>query len=95
MMILPFFPDDILSLVAGMTDMSWEFFAFCQFVSRPIGIFVTCYLGSGQLIPFHGWGLVAWLVIIFATIFILVLTTKYKERIENFFIKFKSKKTNL
>lgn len=91
MMLLPFFPDDILCIVAGMTNMSWGFFALCQFISRPIGIFITCYLGSGELIPFHGWGIVVWFVIAILTVLLLVFTTKYKDKIENFFLKFKRK----
>ncbi len=87
MMLLPFFPDDVLCLVAGMTDMSWDFFAICQFITRPIGILVTCYVGSGQLIPYHGWGLVVWTVLLISVIIILFLTTKYKENIEKFMIK--------
>ena len=92
MMFLPFFPDDILCLVAGMTDMSWDFFAFCQFVSRPVGILTTCYLGSGEIIPYHGWGLAVWAVIIVAAIVLLFLTTKYKDNIEKFMLIFQKKK---
>lgn len=94
MMLLPFFPDDVLCLVAGMTDMSWDFFAVCQFISRPINIFITCYLGSGELIPYHGWGLVVWAVIFVIVGIVLFLTTKYKENIENFMLKLTKKKKN-
>lgn len=94
MMLLPFFPDDVLCLVAGMTDMSWDFFAFCQFVSRPIGILITCYLGSGQLIPYHGWGLIVWAILIGLTIALLILTTKYKDNIEKFILRTQKKKKN-
>jgi len=92
MMLLPFFPDDVLCLVAGMTDMSWDFFAVCQFIARPINIVVTCYVGSGEIIPYHGWGLVAWGIIIVVVGIILFLTTKYKEKIENFILKLTKKK---
>ena len=50
MMLLPFFPDDILCLVAGLTDMSWTFFMATQLITRPIGIFLTSYFTSGQII---------------------------------------------
>ena len=92
MMFLPFFPDDILCLVAGMTDMSWDFFAFCQFVSRPIAILATCYLGSGEIIPYYGWGLVVWGILIVLAIALLILTTKYKDNIERFMLRFQRKK---
>ena len=94
MMLLPFFPDDILCLVAGMTDMSWDYFAACQIISRPISILITCYIGSGEIIPYHGWGLVVWGLIIAVAIVVLILTTKYKDNIENFMLKLLKKKKN-
>ncbi len=92
MMLLPFFPDDVLCLVAGMTDMSWDFFAICQFIARPVNVIITCYVGSGELIPYHGWGLVVWGIIILLIGTILFLTTKYKEKIENFVMKLTKKR---
>lgn len=94
MMLLPFFPDDILCLVAGMTDMSWDYFAVVQIISRPIGILITCYVGSGELIPYHGWGLIVWGIIIAVVLVILILTTKYKDNIEKFMLKLLKKKKN-
>ncbi len=87
MMVLPVFPDDVLCLVAGLTDMSWSFFVLTNLISRPIGIFLTCYLGSGTIIPYHGWGLVAWGFIVVAVVIILVLSYKYRAQIENYLKK--------
>lgn len=84
MMILPIFPDDILCLVAGLTNMSWCFFVVTNLVSRTIGIFLTCYLGSGSIIPFRGWGLAVWAGFLVAVGVILYLSFKYREKIENF-----------
>ena len=92
MMFLPLFPDDILCLVAGMTDMSWDFFATCQLVSRPIGILITCYVGSGEFIPYHGWGIIVWGIILVGMFLLLFLATKYQEKIESFFVKLSKKK---
>lgn len=92
MMLLPMFPDDILCLVAGLTDMSWTFFMVVNLVSRPIGVFLTCYLGSGNLIPYHGWGLAVWTVILLVVGVLIFLTTKYEERIEKFMLKLFRKK---
>ncbi|MGN1201192.1 MAG: VTT domain-containing protein [Candidatus Caccovivens sp.] len=92
MMVLPMFPDDVLCLVAGLTDMSWAFFVITNLVARPIGVFMTCYLGSGALIPYHGWGLVAWAFIVVIVAVLLFLSFKYRDNIENFLqTKFKSK----
>ena len=94
MMVLPIFPDDVLCLVAGLTNMTWKFFVLTNLIARPIGIFMTCYLGSGELIPYHGWGLVAWAFIIVLVVILLYLTFKYRPQIENFLkTKFRSKKT--
>lgn len=93
MMVLPIFPDDVLCLVAGLTNMTWKFFVLTNLIARPIGIFMTCYLGSGELIPYHGWGLVAWAFIIVFVGILLYLTFKYRPQIENFLkTKFRSKK---
>ena len=82
MMLLPCFPDDILCLVAGLTDMSWTFFMTTQLITRPIGIFLVSYLSSGQIIPYHGWGLIVWGIIIFISLFAIYLSMKYNETIK-------------
>lgn len=93
MMVLPIFPDDVLCLVAGLTDMSWTFFVVTNLISRPIGIFMTCYLGSGHLIPYHGWGLAVWAVLIVVVAVLIFLAYKYQAKIEEFMLKtFRTKK---
>lgn len=93
MMLLPFFPDDVLCLVAGITNMSWSFFIATQFLTRPVGIITTAYFSSGEIIPYHGWGLVVWGVILVLALVLIILTTKYKSQIENFMNRiFKKKK---
>ncbi len=84
MMLLPIFPDDILCLVAGVTEMSWTFFALTNLITRPIGVFLTCYLGSGDIIPFHGWGIAAWVVLAILTVLALYISFKYQKQIERF-----------
>lgn len=84
MMLLPFFPDDVLCMVAGVTDMNWSFFMLTQLITRPIGIFLVSYFSSGRIIPYHGWGLVVWAIIIIASIVLLYLSSKYNQQIENF-----------
>ncbi|MBO5022181.1 MAG: TVP38/TMEM64 family protein [Clostridia bacterium] len=84
MMLLPLFPDDILCLVAGVTDMSSTFFMVTQLISRPIGIFALSYFSSGQIIPYHGWGLIVWGIIAIFSLVAIYLTSKYNQKIENF-----------
>lgn len=83
MMLFPLFPDDILCLVAGMTTMSFRFFLTTIFLTRPIGIIMTCYLGSGDIIPFHGWGLIVWGIFIVAMAVLFICSYKYQSKIED------------
>ena len=96
MMLLPMFPDDILCLVAGLTDMSWTFFMVTNLIARPVGVFLTSYLGSGDFIPYSGWGVAVWAVILIISGFAICFSTKYQKQIEGFLIKiFKSKKIKI
>ena len=91
MMLFPLFPDDILCLVAGMTTMSFRFFLTTIFLTRPIGIIMTCYLGSGEIIPFHGWGLIVWGILIIAMAILFICSYKYQSKIEDFLGKISTK----
>lgn len=82
MMLFPFFPDDILCMVAGMTTMKLSFFTFTMLVSRPLAIIPTCYLGGGTIIPYSGWGLVVWAILIILMIVLFILSYKYQAQIE-------------
>lgn len=94
MLILPFFPDDILCLVAGITSMSFKFFIISILAIRPVVIAVYCYIG--ELIPLRGWGLWVWLAIFVILGVAFVLITIYRERIETFFgnLRFGKKRRN-
>ena len=83
MQILPFFPDDILCMVAGLTAMNFPFFLAVMILVRPLVIAAYCYVLSGTFIPFEGWGLIVWGVIFIVCIVLAVLSFKYKDRFEN------------
>lgn len=92
MQILPFFPDDILCMVAGMTSMNFPFFLITMVFVRPFVIAAYCYLGSGTLIPFSGWGIPVWIAIFAVCIVLAVLSFKYQDKFENWLVsKFKKK----
>ena len=63
MLLFPLFPDDILCMVAGLTTMSWRYFIIVVLLTRPITIAVMCYMGTGEIIPFTGWGIAVWIAI--------------------------------
>jgi len=46
MMLFPLFPDDILCIMAGVSNMNFRFFLMTNLVTRTIGIFCLCFLGS-------------------------------------------------
>lgn len=92
MMLFPLFPDDILCLIAGATtSMSYTFFAVTNLITRPIGILATCYLASGKLIPFYGWGIPVWIVLAVAGLTLLILSFKYQNKIEHLINKLTKK----
>ena len=95
MMLFPLFPDDILCLVAGATtNMSYSFFITTNLITRPIGILAICYLATGKLIPFSGWGIPVWICLVVLGIISLILSFKYQNKIEAFFNRLVKKHKN-
>lgn len=77
--LLPFFPDDVLCFLAGLSTTSSTFFILLTCFSRAIAIAATCY--SFGLIPFTTWwGLTIWGVLLLAfVVTVFVLYKKYDE----------------
>ena len=93
MQILPFFPDDILCMIAGLTSMSFPFFLAVMLLVRPLIIAAYCYFGNGSIIPFSGWGIPVWIAIFAVCIVLAVLSFIYQDRIVKWFTsKFKKNK---
>lgn len=93
MQILPFFPDDILCIIAGLSNMSFTFFIISMAIIRPIIIAVYCFFGSGVIIPFSGWGIPVWIAIFAVIIAVSVIYFKNREKIETFITsKFRKRK---
>lgn len=87
MMLFPVFPDDILCIVAGCIGMDWKFFMVTNLITRPLSIGALCFFGSGQVIPFSGWGIPVWIVLVVLGIIAIYLSVKYQPQIENFITK--------
>lgn len=58
MFLLPLFPDDALCTLAGITKLKWRDFILMQVITRPTSILGTLFFMSGEIIPYHGWGLI-------------------------------------
>ena len=87
MMLFPVFPDDILCIVAGCIGMDWKYFMVTNLITRPLSIGALCFFGSGQVIPFSGWGIPVWIVLVVLGIIAIYLSVKYQPQIENFITK--------
>lgn len=96
--LLPMFPDDILCLISGISNMKFKNFALITTITRPIGVICMSYFGGGHIIPFNGWGLYVWIILLIAFVFLVILMYKYQERMQNYILnkitKNKNKRNN-
>ena len=74
--------------------MSYRFFIITNLITRPISLIVICFLGSGQLIPFSGWGIPIWIVLVVLALIVLYLSFKFQPQIEKFVVNLGAKLTN-
>ena len=82
MFLLPFFPDDLLCLIAGLGTMSYRSFFVMMLITRPLGALWVAGVFKGAVsIPFSGWGIAVWAVIAIATVSIFVTLYRYGDEI--------------
>ncbi len=91
MFLLPLFPDDILCSVAGILPIGWFGFIVMQLITRTTSIGCTIIFMSGEVIPYHGWGLVVLGVIAIVCIVAFVLSMKYANEINDFCVRLADK----
>ncbi|MBQ8416531.1 MAG: TVP38/TMEM64 family protein [Clostridia bacterium] len=84
MFLLPFFPDDILCSVAGILPIGWIGFLIMQIITRLTSVGATLLLMSGEIIPWHGWGLVVLALIAVLAIAAFIISYRNAERINRF-----------
>ena len=94
MMLFPMFPDDILCVVAGLTNMSFTFFFWSNVICRSIGIGCTVLFGSGSIIPFSGWGWAIWILIAICLATLFYMSVKYQNKIDEWLQKLTKKFKN-
>lgn len=94
MFLFPFFPDDVLCFVAGLSSMSSGYFTIMIILTRIISVFTSAYSLNGSIIPYNTWwGITLWVIIFIITAIITVLLYKNGDKIEKFFKKrFKSRR---
>lgn len=82
---LPFFPDDLICMLAGITNIKYYKFLLISIVARGVGLATISFLGSGKIIPFSGWGIAVWIAIAIGVISLVILAFKKRGSIKNFF----------
>ncbi len=76
--LFPFFPDDLLCILAGLSDISWKRFLALCLLARPWGLLVASAVGGSALdLPIGGMVLIG-----IAGIAIFILAMKYGDKIE-------------
>jgi uncharacterized membrane protein YdjX (TVP38/TMEM64 family) len=91
MFLFPFFPDDILCVVAGLTTITWRFFILIIIITRTISIFTTAYSLNGSIIPYNTWwGILIWFFIFTICILTTIFVYKKGEKIQKFLKKRKN-----
>lgn len=63
MLAFPFFPDDAICMISGMTKMKYWYFAIVALLCRTIGVGVTAFLGS-NILNYASFTLLDWILFI-------------------------------
>ena len=87
MFLLPLFPDDALCAIAGILPITFPVFIFIQIVTRCTSIAGTLFFMSGEIIPYHGWGLIVLVVIAILSIVAFIFSYKNANKINEALIK--------
>ena len=91
MFLFPYFPDDLLCSVAGISKITFKTFSIIQFITRITSIGCTI-LVYGGIIPYNEWGIPVIIVLSVLAILSFILSFKYTDKIQNWFVKLFSKK---
>lgn len=93
MLLFPFFPDDALCFVAGITTVSPTYFISLIFITRIITVFVASYSLNNSIIPYNTWwGILIWIGIFVATMVGAILIYKNGDKLENKLLKIRNNK---
>jgi len=92
MFLFPFFPDDLLCFVSGVTTVSSSYFLVMIFITRTIAIFVSSYSMSNSIIPYDTWwGILLWVLFFALTILLTIIIYKKGDVIEKKILKIKKR----
>lgn len=88
MLLFPFFPDDAICFVAGVTMMDTRYFIVMIIIVRLITITLASLSINNNIIPFDTWwGILLWglifILTIFLTIFIYIKSNSFSKHLKN------------
>ena len=94
MFLFPFFPDDVLCFIAGLSTMSNKYFFIMITTTRVISILISSFSLNGNIIPYNTWwGLIIWAIFIALIIYVTYYIYNYGDLIEKYIVKkFKRKR---
>ena len=81
---LPLFPDDLICMMAGVSDIKYFKFLLISVVARGVGLATISFFGSGKIIPFSGWGIAVWAILALIVLTIFIVGFKKREKIKQF-----------
>ncbi len=92
MFLFPFFPDDVLCFVAGITTVSVSYFVSMTFIVRIITVFISSYSMNNSIIPYDTWwGILLWVLFFVVTALLTYLVYKKGDKIEKLIFKKRKK----
>lgn len=92
MFLLPFFPDDLLCLLAGLGTMSYKSFFVMMLIARPVGALWVAGVFKGAVsIPFSGWGIAVWIVVFAVCALVFWALFVYGDRLTKLLSEFSHK----
>ena len=93
MFLFPYFPDDLLCSVAGISSISWKTFTIIQLITKITSIGGTLLFMSGEFIPYSGWGIPVIVCLSILGILSFIFSFKYAEQIQDWFTNKFTRKT--
>ena len=88
MFLFPFFPDDVLCFVAGLSSMGVKYFCIMIIITRIISVITSSYSINGSIIPYNTWwGIAIWGVLILVVAFVSYFVYTYGDILEKYFKK--------
>ncbi len=94
MFLFPFFPDDLLCSLAGITPLSWGRFIIMQIITRATSILGTLIFMSGEIIPYNAWGITLLVILSIFALIAFIISYKNADKINEFIDKLALKITN-